>query len=327
MSSLEFAAEMSPIGNKTIKRKLTFSASALKGWSWLVHDIIGTEAGPRLCVIAGVHVNEVSSVEAALRLVSLFGSTPLKGIVSIMPIVNLPALPSRSQYVCPEDGKNINFSFPGRPDGSFSEAIADAILDWSSDAECLVDMHGGDLCENVARFTVVPTTGDPSFDAQNMQFAQAFEPQIIVRLPQAELHEPGRSCSGRARKRRHAAFAEAGANGLIDDASVAFHLKGVLRIARLLGMIDEEQASAMPGPTEGVVTATRYLWVRAAADGWCQYAVEPSDQVARGQLIATIRNYEGDIIQRIVSPDDGVILWRCTHAVVSAASDLFGIAA
>lgn len=87
------------------------------------------------------------------------------------------------------------------------------------------------------------------------------------------------SHAGRARHRRLAAFAEAGANGLIDEASVALHVNGVLRIARLLGMSDEENACLIPSssPPAKVVTANRYLWVRAEADGWCQYAAEPSD--------------------------------------------------
>lgn len=40
------------------------------------------------------------------------------------------------------------------------------------------------------------------------------------------------------------------------------------------------------------------------------------------QLIATISDYEGRVVQRVLSPGDCFILWRCTHAVVSAASDL-----
>jgi predicted deacylase len=317
--------------NRIFERRLSFAAPALEGWEWPVIDIVGPQAGPRLCVIAGIHVNEVSGIEAALRLASRFGSAPFSGIVSIMPVVNLPALPLRSQFICPVDGRNINFSFPGARAGTFSEAIADAILnEWACDADCLVDLHGGDLCENVARFTVVPTTGDEAFDAFNLRLAEAFGPQIIVRLPSTELQFPGRSCSGRARQRRHAAFAEAGANGLIDAESVAFHFEGVLRVASILGMLDGyELASGAKARTLSAtpITADRYLWIRAQADGWCRYAVEPAERVCVGQVIATITDYAGTVLREVISPDDGFVLWRCTHAVVTSSNDLFGIAA
>ena len=126
------------------KHELTFPYPALSGWRWPAVDIIGESPGPRLAVIAGVHVNETSSIEATIRLQRLLDAASLKGCISIIPIVNLPAIPVRSQYVCPLDDKNINFSFPGRPDGSFSEAIAYALLnDWAHDADCFADLHGG----------------------------------------------------------------------------------------------------------------------------------------------------------------------------------------
>src|SRR5437588_9146940 len=101
--------------------ELSFDAPALHGYRFPCVDIIGQQPGPRLCITAGVHVNEVSSIEAAIRLQCFFKPAMLRGSVSIIPVVNQPALPVYTQYTCPVDGKNINFSFPGRPDGSFTE--------------------------------------------------------------------------------------------------------------------------------------------------------------------------------------------------------------
>lgn len=306
------------------RRMLQFSSPKLAGWSWPVHEIVGCRPGPRLCVMAGIHVNEVSSIEAAIRLQNLFAHTELWGTVCVMPVVNLPGLPVHAEFVCPVDGKNINFSFPGSPDGSFSEALADAILnEWADDAECLVDMHGGDLCEMVARFTVVATTGNDGFDARNEAFARAFDPQIVVRLDKTTLEQPGRSCSGRARLRRHAAFAEGGGNGLLDEDSITFHANGVLRIAGLLGMIKD------PPPLSGRKprVVENYHWVSAEVAGWCRFRVDPGQQVAAGDVLAEIDDYSGEVVKTIVSPADGVMLWRCTHPVVAADTALCGIGA
>lgn len=314
---------MSELLNELVERQITFPAPALSGWSWAVQDIVGQTAGPRLCVMSGVHVNEVSGMEAVFRLRETFRRLPLKGSISLMPLANPPALPLRSEYICPIDGKNINFSFPGWPDGTFSEAFCDAILnEWAADADCLVDLHGGDLCEEVSRFTVVPTTGDPEFDNFNISLGKAFDPQIVVCLPPDGLDQPGRSCSGRAMQRKHAAFAEAGAHGLVDETSVAFHANGVLRIAQLLGMI--AKAPALSGSP---FFADEYHWVPTEVDGWYTALVVPDEAVEEGQLIATVSDYSGRLLQQVKSPVAGRILWRWTHASVMAGRDLFGIAA
>lgn len=309
--------------NQVSTHQLTFRAQVLQGWAWTVHEIAAPAPGPRLCIMAGIHVNEVAGIEATFQLVERFRYELRSGSISIMPVANPPAMPHRSQHVCPIDGKNINFSFPGGSGGTFSEALADAILnEWAVDADCLIDLHGGDLCENVARFAVAPMIGDPAFDQFNLTLAAAFSPAIIVQLPPDELDKPGRSCTGRARQRKYAAFAEAGANGLIDLHSVSFHRDGVLRVAGLFGMLDAPPEA----PHEQPIVAQTYHWVQAEVDGWCQCYVEPGDVVDRGQLLASIVDYRGTRIREVLAPEQGYILWRCTHPIVTAMTELMGIA-
>jgi len=301
--------------------ELGFPYPALAGWRWPAVDIVGQRPGPRLAVIAGIHVNETSSIEAAIRLQRAFPPDRLKGRISIIPIVNLPAVPLRSQYVCPLDDKNINFSFPGNADGTFAEAIAWALLeDWAGDADCFVDMHGGDLCENVAHFTIAQTIGEVAFDARNLELATCFDPQIIVRLDPAHLGQPARSCTGRARRRQHAAFAEGGRIGLIEEDNVAYHVDGVRRIACHLGMIE-----AAPPRRRQSVVVDRYVWIEAPVDGIYRYAVEPAQPVAKGSVLATAENSYGETLGTVRAPEDGRILWRITHALAPRGSFIIGL--
>jgi predicted deacylase len=303
------------------RRELTFPYPALAGWRWPAVDIVGQRPGPHLAVIAGIHVNETSSIEAAIRLQREFAPAALKGRISIIPIVNLPAVPLRSQYVCPLDDKNINFSFPGRPDGSFAEAIAWALLeDWARDADCLVDMHGGDLCENVAHFAVAQTIGDAAFDARNLALASCFDPEIVVCLDPAHLDRPARSCTGRAQRRQHAAFAEGGRIGLIEENNVAYHFDGARRIAHYLGMTDEA-----PPTRRRPAIIGRYLWIEAPVDGIYRYAVEPAQRVTKGTILATAENSFGEHLATVTAPEDGHILWRITHALAAKESFIVGL--
>jgi uncharacterized protein len=44
------------------KTELTFDYPALAGWRWPAVEIVGQKPGPRLAIIAGIHVNETSSI-------------------------------------------------------------------------------------------------------------------------------------------------------------------------------------------------------------------------------------------------------------------------
>lgn len=303
--------------------ELAFSPGVLAGWRFPVARLTGAAPGPHLAVIAGVHVNETSSIEAAVRLQRAVAPAALRGRISVIPILNQPAIASRAQYVCPIDGKNINFSFPGRPDGSFSEALAWAVLEeFAADADVLVDLHGGDLCEQVSRFTIAQEIGEPAFDAESLALARCFDAEIVVRLGPEHLAAPGRSTTGRATRRRPAAFAEAGRIGLVEEENVRFHLEGVLRIAHRLGMVE-----AAPPLARTPVVTSRYLWVNTPADGLCRTRVEPGEKVAAGAVLATVEDVFGREIATVTAPESGWILWRVTHALVAADGPLIGLAA
>jgi predicted deacylase len=304
------------------RSQLTFPYAALSGWSWPSTDIVGQSPGPRLAVIAGIHVNETSSIEAAIRLQHAINPSELRGRISIIPIINLPAVPERSQYVCPIDNKNINFSFPGSAEGTFAEAIARAILiDWADDADVLIDLHGGDLCETVSHFVVVQCTGIDVFDNGALAYAHCFDAELIVRLSPSHLRAAERSCTGRALRRQHAVFAEAGRIGLIEERNVAFHFEGVLRVAAHLGMIP----FAPPHRREPVI-ADEYVWVPAPADALYRYRVEAGHKVAKGTVLATGENTYGDRIAEVLAPEDGYILWTITHPVVQKDRFIMGLA-
>jgi len=92
---------------------------------WLIN---GVGEGPSLVVTAGVHAAEYASIAAALELGRSLDPGSLSGRVIVVPVLDMPAFTARSIYVCPLDGKNPNRVFPGNPQGSASEQIADWVF-------------------------------------------------------------------------------------------------------------------------------------------------------------------------------------------------------
>lgn len=303
-------------------RTLRFPAPALAGQAWQAIDIVGLSDGPTLAVMAGIHPNEVAGVDAAYRLAERVDARTLRGTISVIPVVNGPGYAERTESLCPVDGKNINFCFPGRPDGSFSEAIADAILtSWAEDATCLIDLHGGDLREEMSRFVVCQETGDPVFDRRNLDLARSFRSDFLVRL-RAPGGLPGRSCTARAARRQLAVFAEGGSHGLMPDADVEFHLDGVLGVAAELGML-----GARPTPGYLPIELTQYRFLDAPAGGWCRTLVRAGDPVEAGTVLAEIRDSMGLPRATLTAPESGYILWRVSHPIVQAGEAIVGLGA
>ena len=303
--------------------EISFDTPVLWEYRLPCFEVQGNQTGPRLCVMAGVHVNEVSSIDAAIRLRSLLSPDTLTGSVSVIPVVNQPALYEYTQYNCPVDGKNILFNFPGRPDGSFTEALCHALLfDWGADADVLVDMHGGDLRENVAKFVMFQRTGDPELDARREAMAKCFDADLVVGFDPSHMDRPGRSLTAMAKLGRTGVMSEAGANGVLDDICVRYHTDGVLNVARLLGMLDGPLIHA----TRAQRVCHQYIWVRCPVDGLFYAAVEPNDHVVRGQRLGEMRNFFGRVLGEVVAPEAGYVLWRMTHPVLKEGAFVLGIA-
>ena len=303
--------------------EISFDGPVLADWRWPLVEIVGKRPGPSLHVMAGMHVNEVSSIEAAIRLQSCFDPGTLRGRVAIMPLVNVPAVHTYTEYNCPIDGKNINFSFPGRPDGSFSEVLAYAILhEWAAGADVLVDLHGGDLRETVSKFVMYQRTGNAVEDESRRAVAMCFDADLVVGLEPKLLDRPGRSCTASAKRGRRAVLVEGGDNGIVDEISVQYHLQGAINVARHLGMI----AGPLLPPARARVVCDRYIWVKCPSGGLFYPQVEPMTLVAKGQKLGEVRDYFGCIKGEIRAPESGYVLWRMTQPNLKADDFALGIA-
>ena len=257
--------------------QLTFSYPALEGWRWPAVDIVGQRPGPRLAVIAGIHVNETSSIEAAIRLQRAIASGILAGRDLDHPH-RQPSGHSRTVPIClpaRQQEHQLSLSRTWRWDIRRGDGVCD-LNDWAADADVLVDLHGGDLCETVSHFMVVQCTGNAAFDQRALTHARCFDAELIVRLSPSHMQTAGRSCTGRALRKQDAAFAEAGRIGLIEERNVEFHLEGVLRLAHQLNMIP----SAPPCRREPVI-ADDYLWVPAPMTRFTVIAWKQAKKSAR----------------------------------------------
>jgi predicted deacylase len=116
-------------------------------------------------------------------------------------------------------------------------------------------------------------------------------------------------------------MAEAGANGILDPVSTAYHLNGVLNVMTLLGMIE---GPPIP-PTRDQVVTGRYLWIETPRPGLLHARAEPGMRVAQGQILARILDVFGDEIAQVRAPAAGLVLWRINHGMAGEGEKVFGL--
>jgi hypothetical protein len=271
----------------------------------------GAEPGPCLLVTAGVHGSEFCSIEAALRVMRM-DPERMRGTLLVLPILNVQGFKQRSIYVMPEDGRNLNRMFPGRPDGSTSERLAHwLVTQVFPQADAYLDLHGGDLDESLAPFSLFPSGSEPS-----RVLAEVFGLPVAVAAG-----GEGYTINAAHRVGVPSVLAEVSGNGLWDEESVGAMTAGVERVMRHLGML-EGATQPPPAPPVRIVT----MWVPPApCDGLWYPAKDLSEPVAAGEDLGEIRDVFGSVLATVRSERDGFILYRLTSLSVNQGEALLGV--
>ncbi len=117
-------------------------------------EISGSEDGPLLTVIAGVHGCEYASMDGVRRWTRSLQTRDLRGRVVAVPVLNLPAFRARTPFVVPDDGKNLNRCFPGDPAGPGRPLAYAAFTQLITGSDAYIDAHCGDMVEALEPFTL-----------------------------------------------------------------------------------------------------------------------------------------------------------------------------
>lgn len=280
----------------------------------------GASDGPRVALIGGIHGCEYSSIAAVMRFMSELDTDELSGSITAVPVVSMQSFERRSPFVVPEDGKNLNRSFPGTYEGTYTDALARSIFDeLIAPADALIDLHGGDLVEALEPFAI--------YDAGPAE-ERARELAVAFGLPFVVREDPaggigGMTSSAAAAAGIPAVIAEAGGCGQLEEEAVAMLVAGVRNALRSLEML--------PGPVEPTAQEQRLVgafdWLRCREAGFWEAAVRAGDEVGEGQLLGRVKSLWGDVLEEIHAPREGVVLFLTTSAAVADDGLLLGLGA
>jgi predicted deacylase len=300
--------------------QLRFSNPTLKDWSWPYTVIRGAKDGPRLALISGVHPTEYPAIEANIRAARHLDPAELTGTVVSLPLIDVPAFLPRSPFVCPIDNKNPNRFFPGDPNGTFTEVMADAIFRTViQPSTYLIDLHGGDMVEALVPFAIWSASGNPEVDRVSEGMAKIFGlPYMITHRPQPGL--AGMTIQAAAQAGIPGITPEAGSCGLLTEPETQMLFDGVHNVLRHLGMLTGTP-HAVPKPVE----IRQFTWLYSPAEGMWYPSVKVGDSVAAGNVVGAIYNLFGEQLAEISAPHNGDVLFVTSSPAMKEQGILLAI--
>jgi predicted deacylase len=267
--------------------------------------INGSTSGKVVAFVAGSHGTEYASIVALTRLVDRINPAALTGTVVVAPLLNVASFEQMTVHVNPVDRKGMNASYPGNSSGTQSErALALVAEQIVKPADVVVDLHGGDLDEDLRPYSYWTRTGNAAQDDAARTLVMAFGlDHVIVRDVDVSNPASTRSLSGFSLAQgKTAIVAEAGRSGTVLPADVDALIAGSLNVLGALKMLDRPVK-----PMAKPVFVTGGSRVQAEGPGMF-FATAKRDTVVReGEAIGYTTDYVGRKTGDVKAPVAGLV--------------------
>lgn len=258
----------------------------------------GARPGPALFLTAAVHGDELNGVAMIRSLLLDHDLSDFAGSLVAVPVVNVPGFLNQSRTL--PDGRDLNRSFPGTADGSFTSRLAHRIFqDVIERSDYGLDLHtaGGDR----ANFPHVRADLD---DPEAAKLAAAFGAPVVIH---------GKGPKGSLRRVATESGVptvvyEAGSSRVFERRFIDAGLAGVLAVLRHLEMLGGAPSSSGRRSPPFQLEVKKSTWLRASAGGILDLRVSLGDAVKKGQVISVNTNPFGRERSQLVSPSGGIVI-------------------
>lgn len=276
-----------------------------------VHVYRSAHPGPVVGLLAGVHGDEINSVEILRRVIAGGMLEKLeRGSVIVIPVLNVYGFNNFSRDV--PDGKDVNRSFPGSAKGSLASRVANIftrhilpLIDFA------VDFHtGGNSNYNYPQLRY--TAGHPPSRELAEQFSAPF---LIAARPIPHSLRKTAVAAGKP-----VVVFEGGENLRYDGLSIEQGLAGIQRLLQAHQML-----SGAPAPTHVPVHLTKTTWVRAARPGMFRWTKPSGQPVRKGEPLGFINDPFGESEYPVLASIDGFLIGHNNATVAGQGDALFHI--
>jgi predicted deacylase len=267
--------------------------------------IRGAKTGPVVAFVAGSHGTEYTSIIAMQKLIGRIDAKTLAGTVIVAPLLNVPSFLAMTPHVNPVDHKGMNAGYPGDANGTQTPralALVQAQILMPSDV--VVDLHGGDLDEDLRPYSYWFRGGRAAQDSAGLRLVMAFGLDHIIVNDIDAATNPGRSLSSQALvKGKTVLVAEAGRSGVVAPEDVAALVNGSLNVLGELKMI-QRTVTPVRNPVWLSGASPR---ITAKEPGVFSAAVARDTRVKKGQVLGHTTDFLGRPTGDVTSEIDGLV--------------------
>ena len=270
--------------------------------------------GPTLFISAAIHGDELNGIEIIQRLINSRSLNSLRGTLIAVPTVNVYGVINHSRYL--PDRRDLNRSFPGSKKGSLAARMANMFLEEIvSKCDYGIDFHTGAIHR-----TNLPQIRANLDDQETAAMARAFGVPVL-------LNSNLRDGSLRAAAADHGVrilLYEAGEALRYDELCIRAGERGTINVMRHLGMLPASRAKKTK--LKEPVTARTSAWERATDSGFVQHHRNLGDRVKKQELLATIRDPYGTVLDQVYSRHEGIIIGKPKIPLVQEGEAMYHVA-
>ncbi|MDR5775366.1 MULTISPECIES: N(2)-acetyl-L-2,4-diaminobutanoate deacetylase DoeB [unclassified Caballeronia] len=244
--------------------------------------------GPTVLLTGGNHGDEYEGPIALSKLASTLKAGDINGRVIVVPFMNYPAFRAGTR-TSPIDAGNLNRSFPGHPDGTVTQKIADYFQRHLLPlADYVLDIHAGGRTLDFLPFAATHVLADARQQARCEAAMRAFGAPYSMRM--LELDSVGLYDSAAEEAGKVFVSTELGGGGSSTAASVAIAERGVYGFLAHAGIIDKESVIGEARTTTLLDMPDDACYTTSEHAGLLEMCRDLGDMVAEGDVLARVHD-------------------------------------
>jgi N-alpha-acetyl-L-2,4-diaminobutyrate deacetylase len=249
--------------------------------------VIRNGEGPTALLTGANHGDEYEGPIALQSLAWDLAPEAIRGRVILVPYMNQPAF-AAARRTSPLDGVNLNRCFPGAPDGTPTQKIADYFLHALVPlADVVLDFHSGGRTLDFIPFAAAHLLEDAAQQAACIAAMEAFNAPYSMTLREIDsvgMYDTAVEDSGKV-----FVSTELGGGGSATARSAGIAKRGARNLLIHAGILD---AAPETGPSVRIDTTDGDCFHLAEAAGLYEPMVDLGEPVAHGQPLARIWSAE-----------------------------------
>lgn len=271
--------------------------------------------GPTALLTGANHGDEYEGPLALYELARTLDPDAVAGTVIIVPAMNYPAFRAGTR-TSPIDRGNMNRSFPGRPDGTVTEKIADYFQrELLPRADLVFDFHSGGRTLDFLPYCAAHILPDKAQEAKAFAAVEAFAAPYSMKM--LEIDAVGMYDTAAEDMGKVFVTTELGGGGTARAETVRIARRGIANVLRHAGIME---GAAAKSETRWLDMPSDDCFMFAEDDGLFETMVDLGEDVREGMIIARIHpiGRTGLAPQEIRAKMSGILVARHFPGLIKA---------